>query len=102
MKPFLNWPGGKTRLIGEISKRYPKNLGWGYNRYVEPFVGGGAVLVDILSSDWYCNVECVINDIEPKLINAYMVIKYNVYDLRNIGRTAESRKRVSELLIKNK
>lgn len=32
MKPFLNWPGGKTRLIGEISKRYPKNLGWGYNR----------------------------------------------------------------------
>ena len=81
MKPFLTWPGSKTRLIGEISKRYPKNLGWGYNRYVEPFVGGGAVLVDILSSDWYCNVECVINDIEPKLINAYMVIKYNVYDL---------------------
>lgn len=47
MKPFLKWVGGKGQLLDEIRKYYPffdKTI----TKYAEPFVGGGAVLFDIL------------------------------------------------------
>lgn len=75
MKPFLKWAGGKSQLLGEIVKYYPfeeKDI----TRYVEPFVGGGAVLFDILSK---YNLEYVcINDINVDLINTYLMIRDNV------------------------
>jgi hypothetical protein len=42
-KPFVKWAGGKMRLAPEIMKLIPKS----YNRYVEPFVGGGAVFFEL-------------------------------------------------------
>jgi len=47
VKPFLKWAGGKGQLIDEIEKFYPfdKKI----NKYAEPFIGGGAVLFDILN-----------------------------------------------------
>lgn len=48
VKPFLKWAGGKGQLISEIEKYYPfdnKDI----FKYAEPFVGGGAILFDILS-----------------------------------------------------
>ncbi len=48
VRPFLKWAGGKGQLLSEIEKLYPfsdKNI----TKYVEPFVGGGAVLFDILN-----------------------------------------------------
>ena len=46
-KPFLKWAGGKTQLLDEFYKRLPEGLGekGKITRYVEPFIGGGAVLL---------------------------------------------------------
>ena len=49
VKPFVKWAGGKSSLIPQITKYFPFELKNGQiEKYVEPFVGGGAVLIDIL------------------------------------------------------
>lgn len=63
--PFVKWAGGKRQLIPQIRERMPKK----YNKYYEPFVGGGAVTFELLPAD------AVINDINRALINTYKVIK---------------------------
>lgn len=78
-KPFLKWAGGKGQLVEQISHRYPIELGKSVSRYVEPFVGGGAVLFDILSR--YTIKEAVINDINAELINMYTQVRDNVEDV---------------------
>jgi DNA adenine methylase len=72
-KPFVKWAGGKSQLIPEISKKYPAELGKQINKYCEPFVGGGAVLFDVLSK--YNLKQVMINDINKDLINTYKQIK---------------------------
>ena len=48
-KPFVKWAGGKTQLLNEIEKSLPETLMTKKNiTYVEPFIGGGAVLFWIL------------------------------------------------------
>lgn len=76
-KPFLKWVGGKTQLLDEVEKSLPRNFSSINNViYVEPFVGGGAVLFWILQK--YPNIShAVINDINPDLINVYRIIKEN-------------------------
>ena len=69
--PFLKWAGGKRQLIPIIEKLYPFDEHC--TKYVEPFVGGGAILFDILSKQ---NVkEIYISDINEKLINTYIVVQ---------------------------
>lgn len=65
MQPFLKWAGGKRQLIPQIRKYIPKS----YNLYFEPFVGAGAVLLDIQPR------EALVNDANEELINCYRVIK---------------------------
>ena len=74
-KPFVKWVGGKTQLLDEVRNSLPSDLGSRKNMiYVEPFVGGGAVLFWILQE--YPNIErAVINDINAELICTYRVIK---------------------------
>ena len=71
-KPFLKWAGGKRQLLDEISSRFPTNLE-GYSTYVEPFVGGGAVLFHLL--DKYEFEEVHIFDINPELTLCYEMLK---------------------------
>ena len=81
-KPFVNWAGGKNSLIPQITKYYPFELKNGFiERYIEPFVGGGAVLIDILQK--YEIKEAYAFDINIDLINCYNVIKNNVEELIN-------------------
>jgi len=75
-KPFVKWAGGKSQLLDEIRNRYPEELGKKITRYCEPFVGGGAVFFDIVSSHSF--EEILINDINPDLINTYFQIRDNV------------------------
>lgn len=77
VKPYLKWAGGKGQLLAEIEKYYPFDKS--ITKYAEPFVGGGAVLFDILSR--YNLNEIFISDINAELINTYCTIKNNVEDL---------------------
>lgn len=77
VSPFLKWAGGKRQLLAQIRERMPRE----YNRYYEPFIGGGAVVFDLLPEN------ALINDINEALINAYVQIRENVDSfLDNINR----------------
>jgi len=64
-KPFLKWVGGKNQLLPQLRKLYPSN----FNRYFEPFLGGGAVFFDVKPK------EAFLNDINSTLITAYKHIQ---------------------------
>ena len=74
-KPFVKWVGGKTQLLKDIKHALPANLVQTKDIiYVEPFVGGGAVLFWILQQ--FPNIKrAVINDINPHLITTYKIVK---------------------------
>ena len=75
VKPFLKWAGGKGQLLKEIEKYYPFDDGK-ITKYAEPFVGGGAVLFDILNK--YELKEIYISDINAELINTYRIIREDI------------------------
>jgi len=83
--PFLKWVGGKRQLMPSIVEHLPKNI-QNYN-YVEPFIGGGAVLFHLNPKN------AIINDFNKELINVYEVIKNNleelIYDLKIHENNAE-------------
>jgi len=60
-RPFLKWAGGKTQLLKEILPHVPSS----YNRYIEPFIGGGAMFFALNPAD------AIIADSNPELINVY-------------------------------
>lgn len=79
LKPFAKWAGGKGQLLYEIRNTYPAYLGDEIKKYAEPFVGGGAVLFDILSTH---DLEKVyISDTNSELINTYRIIRDDVHAL---------------------
>lgn len=79
-KPFVKWAGGKGQLLPEINKRLPRELYEGrINRYIEPFVGSGALLFHILQNFHF--KEAYILDINPEIILVYNVIKHDVDSL---------------------
>ena len=82
-KPFVKWAGGKAQLLNEIDNAIPNHIKQDRFTYIEPFVGGGAVLFWILQK--YPDIEqAVINDINTDLTNSYQTIKENVEDLISI------------------
>ncbi|WP_261013236.1 DNA adenine methylase [Streptococcus mitis] len=74
LQPFTKWTGGKRQLLPVIRELMPKI----YNRYFEPFVGGGALFFDLAPKD------AVINDFNTELINCYQQIKDNPQELIEI------------------
>ena len=65
MKPVIKWAGGKTQLLRHITSLLPKR----FNHYFEPFLGGGALFLELLSK------SSTVNDINPELVNMYLQIK---------------------------
>ena len=70
-KPILKWVGGKTQLLPNIYPRLPKK----YERYIEPFIGGGALFFSIAPN------RAIIADSNPELINLYNVVAKDVDEL---------------------
>ncbi|MDB2225951.1 DNA adenine methylase [Halorubrum ezzemoulense] len=64
-EPILKWVGGKRQLLQELHSRFPIS----YEKYHEPFIGGGAVFFDLEPS------EGSINDLNRRLISFYEVIR---------------------------
>ena len=71
MKPIIKWVGGKAQLTQKIREMLPKD----YRKYYEPFLGGGAVLLDL------CPEEAEVNDINPELINIYLQVRDNIEEV---------------------
>lgn len=71
VKPILKWLGGKSQLIDDISPNIPKNI---QGNYIEPFVGGGAVLLHVLQN---CSVsgKIIASDSNLGLISMYKNIQ---------------------------
>ena len=63
--PILKWAGGKRQLLDELYSRFPQS----YNRYHEPFFGGGALFFDLEPDNG------TINDTNPRLVNFYKQVR---------------------------
>ena len=74
-KPFIKWVGGKSQLIEQLDSLLPADFDNRRNvTYIEPFVGGGAMLFYMLQR--YPNIRhAVINDINPDLIGCYRTVR---------------------------
>lgn len=76
-KPFLKWAGGKTQLLPEIKELLPPELEQGQiKRYVEPFIGGGAVFFFL--AQFYELDELIIADINTELLVTYQTVRDDV------------------------
>ena len=52
-KPFVKWVGGKTQLIDQLEAMLPVDFDqWENVTYIEPFVGGGAMLFYTITFKW--------------------------------------------------
>lgn len=69
--PIVKWVGGKRQLMFELLKNMPKS----YNRYFEPFIGGGALFFELQPDNAY------ISDMNEELINLYSVVRDSVDEL---------------------
>ena len=82
-KPFIKWVGGKSQLIEQLEALLPADFTERENvTYIEPFVGGGAMLFYMLQA--YPNIKsAVINDINPDLTLCYQIVRDNPTELIN-------------------
>ncbi len=80
-KPFVKWAGGKRQIINKIVPLLPES----YNTYIEPFVGGGALLFNLKPN------SAIINDINKELITSFEVIKDNYLALLKVLNTYQKK-----------
>lgn len=71
LEPFIKWVGGKRQLLGEINRRLPPT----FNRYFEPFLGGGAVFLSLVPE------HATINDFNAELVNVWKTVQTSPNDL---------------------
>ncbi len=75
--PFVKWAGGKTQLLSQFEPFFPASFG----RYIEPFVGGGAVFFYLFSTGRLADKERVLIDSLEELINCYRAIQSRAGEL---------------------
>jgi DNA adenine methylase len=88
MKPFLKWVGGKTQILDEILSRFPTSM----TNYHEPFLGGGSVLLGVLSKQKQGTLTITgtvyASDINPILIGLYQTLQREpdqlIHEMRRI------------------
>jgi len=82
-KPFLKWVGGKRQLLADIAPLIPDQ----FTRYIEPFVGGGAVFFHLSTQLTDKTTPSLINDINPELVNCYQMVKTQTDELIELLKT---------------
>ena len=87
-RPFLKWAGGKRQLISEIEARLPSDIDE-CSSYVEPFIGGGAVLFHLLESRRFDEVH--ISDLNPELVLCYRTLQEDADEvIKHLSQMIES------------
>ena len=86
MKPIIKYRGGKSKEITQFEQFIPRD----YDRYIEPFLGGGAVYFHLSPE------QAIINDINPRLIDFYLGVQQNYEQVR------EECLRVGEIYAENR
>jgi len=71
VKPFLRWAGGKRWLIKQLDDFLPQT----FNKYHEPFIGGGAIFFHMNPK------QALISDFNAELIETYNAIKNNPHEV---------------------
>ena len=74
--PFVKWAGGKSQLLEQFEPLFPVQ----FNRYIEPFVGGGAVFFRLYNKGRIGD-GVILNDLSEELMNCYEVIRDKVDEL---------------------
>ena len=72
MNAIIKWPGGKSREIDMIKDLIPEE----YDRYIEPFFGGGALYFHLNPRN------SAINDLSAPLMNFYRQVKEQTFELK--------------------
>jgi DNA adenine methylase len=75
-KPFLKWAGGKQQLLAQLEPHFPSR----FNRYLEPFVGGGAVFFHLWNASRLSD-QVSLFDTNEEIINAYIAVRDHVDEL---------------------
>lgn len=73
-RPILKWAGGKRQLLPALRRYYPR----GFSRYFEPFVGSGAVFLDLHNSGALTGREARLSDVNADVIGCYRVVRDRV------------------------
>ena len=71
VRPLLKWVGGKRQLLPHLRRFYPA----AFNRYVEPFLGSGAVFFDLYRTGRLRDRDVVLIDSNPDLIGCYEAVR---------------------------
>jgi DNA adenine methylase len=88
MKPFIKWVGGKTQIINNVIGLFPKEI----QNYHEPFLGGGSVLLALLSNpDIHISGNVYASDLNSNLIGLYKNVQSYPDEL-----IAETKKLINE------
>jgi DNA adenine methylase len=77
VRPLLKWAGGKRQLLPVLAEHYPST----FSRYIEPFVGSGAVFFDLLNSGRLARCEILLCDVNPDLIGCYWMVRDRTDDV---------------------
>jgi len=80
-EPFIKWAGGKNQMLDQYSAFFPPK----YNKYIEPFIGGGAVFFHLKPS------KAVLSDLNKDLMNCYAIIKNNTRKLIEVLKQYQTR-----------
>ena len=77
VRPLLKWAGGKRQLLPVLAEHYPAS----FSRYVEPFVGSGAVFFDLLNAGRLARCQIHLCDVNPDLIGCYWTVRDRTDDV---------------------
>jgi DNA adenine methylase len=89
VRPILKWAGGKRQLLPELRPFYPRV----FSRYVEPFLGSGAVFVDLYNAGLLQGRRVSLSDINADVIGCYLMVRDRPAAVIAALRALESRHR---------
>jgi len=91
VRPLLKWAGGKRQLLPVLAQHYPPT----FSRYIEPFLGSGAVFFDLLNSGRLERCTIQLADVNPDLIGCYRTLRDHteevISDLASLERDHRAR-----------